>query len=132
MKNFRMMKHLALAAGLLALCGAPALRAQTPQSDPGQQTPQHTQRHNDDLASLNLTDDQKAQVQKIHENMKSQMDTVKGDTTLTQDQKHSKMEAIRKESHEQVKQVLTPEQRAQLRADHKAEKQQGSQAPPQQ
>ncbi|MGA2810511.1 MAG: hypothetical protein ABSG16_03865 [Candidatus Acidiferrum sp.] len=132
MKNFRTMKRLALSAGLLALCSVPAVRAQqSPQSDPGQQAPQRAQRHGDDLADLNLSDDQKAQVQKIHENMKSQLDTVKSDTTLTQDQKHAKMEEIRKESHERVKQVLTPEQRAQLKADHKADKQQGSQAPPQ-
>ena len=40
MKNFRMMKHLALTAGLLALCGAPALRAQTQASSAEGQRPE--------------------------------------------------------------------------------------------
>jgi len=133
MNIFRSMKYLAITAGLLALCSTPAVvqaqqAEQPPQADSGQQA-MH-QKH-DELANLNLTDDQKAQVQKIHESMKSQMDAVKNDSTLSSDQKHAKMQEIHKASHQQVMQILTPEQRQQAKSDEmarKAAKQQ--QAPP--
>jgi Spy/CpxP family protein refolding chaperone len=138
MNNLRTLKQLALTAGLFALCCVPAVRAQaTPQQSPSsdsmqQAAPQH--KHGDEMASLNLTDDQKAQVQKIHGDMKSQLSSVKSDTTLTPDQKQAKIREIRKSSREQINQVLTPAQRAQWKAEHHAEKQQSSQAapPPQQ
>jgi len=138
MKNSKMLKHLALTAGLLALCSVPAVvnAQQTPPPDNGQQAaPQHSEKHEGELASLGLSDDQKAQIQKIHENMKSQMDAIKNDSTLSPDQKRAKMHEIHKASHEQVMQILTPEQREKAKADEmarKSAKQQGSQAPPQQ
>jgi Spy/CpxP family protein refolding chaperone len=142
MKRFRLLQQFAIAAGLLTMCSLPAaLRAQDaaapPQSDPGQQASHHhTQGHDDELANLNLTDDQKAQVKKIHEDMKSQMDAVKGDSSLTADQQRAKMHEIRKDSHEQVKQLLTPKQRKQMKSDEMARKaahqQGGASAPPQQ
>jgi Spy/CpxP family protein refolding chaperone len=142
MNTFRNMKRLAITAGLLAMCSAPAIvsaqessPSQTPQADPGQQAagPQHGPRHQDELANLNLTDDQKTQVQKIRQDTKSQSEAVKGDTTLTPDQQHAKMQEIHKASHEQILALLTPEQRKQMKSDEmarKAAKQQGSQAPP--
>jgi Spy/CpxP family protein refolding chaperone len=147
MKNLKMFKQLTLAAGLLALCSVPAaVRAQQaqqpPQSDPGQQAARpnnapnggpNGERHADELANLNLTDDQKAQIEKIHASTRSQMDALKNDSTLTPDQKREKAHELHKATHQQVMQVLTPEQRQQMRADeraHKAEKQQSSQAPP--
>jgi Spy/CpxP family protein refolding chaperone len=137
-----MLKHVGATAGLLAMIATPAaLMAQdASQSNPqGQDQAAATQaghRHEDELAKLNLTDDQKAQVKKIHENMRAQMDAVKGDTTLTAEQKQAKMKELHKTSHEQVKQLLTPDQRKQMKADEKerkAERQQGGQtAAPQQ
>jgi Spy/CpxP family protein refolding chaperone len=147
MTHFRVLRQLAVTAGLLTLCIAPvAISAQsvsqTPQSSNAQgtmagqdQTPPTHAKHGDELAKLNLSDDQKAQVAKIHEDMRTQMDAVKGDATLTADQKQAKMRQIHKASHQQVKQVLTPEQRRQMKADEmarKAARQQGGQAPPQQ
>jgi protein CpxP len=146
MKVFRMLKNTAATAGLLAMIATPAaLLAQDTTQDSSQgtsqSTPQHqasTQpghKHGDELAKLNLTDDQKAQVKKIHENMRAQMDAVKNDTTLTADQKQAKMNELHKSSHEQVKQLLNPDQRKQMKADEKerkAERQGGQTATPQQ
>jgi len=140
MKRFRFLQQSAVLAGLLALCSLPAtVRAQDatppPQSDSGQPPAhaRHGQAQEEELAKLNLTDDQKAQVKKIHEDMKTQVEAVKSDSTLSADQQHAKLGAIRKSSHEQVMQLLTPEQRKQLKADEMARKaahQQGGQAPP--
>src|ERR1700686_4358933 len=139
MKAFRMLKQMAATAGLLAMIATPAaLMAQdTPQSNPQDQaaSTQPGHRHGDELAKLNLTDDQKAQVKKIHENMRAQMDAVKSDATLTAEQKQAKMKELHKSSHEQVKQLLTPDQRKQMKADEKerkAERQGGQTATPQQ
>jgi Spy/CpxP family protein refolding chaperone len=133
MKNSRWLKQMAATAGLVALMGAPALMAQETQQnqDPGAAM-QQGQRHEDELAKLNLTDDQKAKVSKIHADMKSQMDAVKSDTTLTADQKQAKMKQIHRASHEQVLQVLTPDQRQQMKADEKERKAEKQQAAPQQ
>jgi Spy/CpxP family protein refolding chaperone len=137
MKNSRWLKQMAATAGLVALIGTPALMAQeTPQSNPQSQDQsaqmQSDQRREDELAKLNLTDDQKAQVKKIHADMKSQMEVVKSDTTLTTDQRQAKLKQIHKASHEQVLQLLTPDQRQQMKADEKerkAAKQQNGQTP---
>jgi periplasmic protein CpxP/Spy len=123
MRNSLWLKQMAATAGLLALIGTPALMAQeTPQSQDQSAAMQPGQRHADELAKLNLTDDQKAKVSKIHADMKSQMNAVKSDTTLTADQKQAKMKQIHKASHEQVLQVLTPDQRQQMKADEKERK----------
>jgi periplasmic protein CpxP/Spy len=132
MKNSRWLKQMAATAGLVALIGTPALMAQeTPQSQ-DQGAAMQGQRHEDELAKLNLTDDQKAKVSKIHADMKSQMDAVKSDTTLTADQRQAKLKEIHKASHEQVLQVLTPDQRQQMKADEKERKAAKQQAAPQQ
>ena len=140
MKTFRLLKQLAVTTGLLVLCSVPAAvraqeAAQPPQDDPGQQAARGNrgQGQEDELAKLNLTDDQKAQVKKIHEDMKTQIAAVRGDSTLSPDQQHAKVEQIRKASHRQVKQLLTPEQRQQMKSDEaarRAARQQGGQAPP--
>jgi Spy/CpxP family protein refolding chaperone len=140
MKAFRMLKQLSATVGLLAFIATPAaLMAQdTSQSNPQDQatSTQPGHRHGDELAKLNLTDDQKAQVKKIHESTRTQMDAVKNDATLTAEQKQVKMKELHKNSREQVKQILTPDQRKQLKADEKerkSERQPGAQtAPPQQ
>jgi Spy/CpxP family protein refolding chaperone len=141
MKHFRILKQMAVIAGLLALCTLPAtLRAQaTPQNDsPGsaQAAPARhgAERNEGELAKLNLSDDQKAQVKKIHEDAKSQAEAVKNDSSLSDTQRQSKLRAIHESAHEQVKQLLTPEQREQMKADEKARRaeRQPGQAPPQQ
>jgi protein CpxP len=132
MKNSRWLKQMAATAGLVALIGTPALMAQEPTQSQDQGAAMQGQRHEDELAKLNLTDDQKAKVSKIHADMRSQMDAVKSDTTLTADQRQMKLKEVHRASHEQVLQVLTPDQRQQMKADEKERKAAKQQTAPQQ
>jgi Spy/CpxP family protein refolding chaperone len=84
-----------------------------------------------DRPNLNLTDDQKAQIKKIHEEAKSQVDAINNDSSLSADQKQAKIREVRKDSHKQVEAMLTPEQRKTMkewRHEHRGEKHQ--QEPP--
>ena len=87
------------------------------------------------MKGLNLTDDQKAEMKKIHESTRSQLDGVKKDNSLTADQKEAKIHQLRHSARMQMVKLLTPEQQQQMRANVRAlrasrrEKQQ--QRPPQ-
>jgi protein CpxP len=132
----RIQKQLAITAGFLLAGMFPALsRAQNnaPDTAPGQsQTiPAQQDEKGAALANLNLTDNQRAQIKQIREGARSQVDAVKNDSSLSADQKETKIREIRRDSHEQVKKVLTPEQRKQMHEnmrEHREMKQQ--QAPP--
>src|ERR1700680_2472461 len=126
----RISKQLAITASCLLLSGFPALSyAQAPDSPPGQSQAMHERHgdHNAMLANLNLTDDQKAQIKQIHEGMRSKVEAVKNDSSLSADQKEAKIRDLRRDTHEQVKKVLTPDQRKQFEENmrhHRASKQQ--------
>ena len=70
----------------------------------------------DRFAGLNLTEDQKAQIKKIHEDAKAKADSVKANTSLSDADKQAKVKEIHREAKKQVRAVLTPEQREQLKA----------------
>src|SRR5262249_61840822 len=75
--------------------------------------------------NLNLTDDQKAQMKKIREDAKTQIDAVSSDASLSADQKQAKIKQIHRDSHKQVMAMLTPEQRKvmrQYRHDHRGQR----------
>ena len=65
---------------------------------------------------LNLTDDQKAKLEPIFDDAKTKTDAVRADTTLTADPTKAKLKEIAADLHTKVHAVLTPEQRAQLKA----------------
>jgi Spy/CpxP family protein refolding chaperone len=135
-------KQIAVAAGFLALTFAPGItRAQSasqpPAQDQTQGTPpaQHEGRMHGAMKGLNLTDDQKAQMKKIHESTKAQSDAVKQDGSLTADQKAAKIHELRQGAREQMVKLLTPDQRQQMKANVRAlrasRKEQQQQQPPQ-
>jgi Spy/CpxP family protein refolding chaperone len=64
---------------------------------------------------LHLTDAQKEQFQQIGKDMRHQGMTIRQDSSLTADQKKEKMLALRKQAHQQMFAVLTPEQKDQLK-----------------
>jgi Spy/CpxP family protein refolding chaperone len=112
-------------AGLTLLCamslpaqtqdGAPASQQSTTQE---QQSPRARKMHGHKMfESLNLSDQQKAQIKQIHETTKSQIEALQKDTSLTAEQKQAKMHELRREARRQTSQVLTAEQRKQLRAE---------------
>jgi Spy/CpxP family protein refolding chaperone len=137
-------KQIAVAAGFLALTFAPGIsRAQSgsqpPAQDQSQAAPaapaQHEGRMHGAMQGLNLTDDQKEAMKKIHESTKAQLDAVNKDESLTADQKEAKIHQMRRGARMQMVKLLTPEQRQQMKANVRAlrasrrEKQQ--QQPPQ-
>jgi Spy/CpxP family protein refolding chaperone len=122
-------KQLAIAAGLLALTFAPGIsRAQSgsqpPAQDQSQAAPaapaQQEGRKHGVMQGLNLTDDKKAAMKKIHESTKAQMETLNKDESLTADQKAAKVHQLRHSARMQMVKLLTPEQRQQMRANVRA------------
>jgi Spy/CpxP family protein refolding chaperone len=137
-------KQIAVAAGFLALTFAPGIsRAQSgsqpPAHDQSQAAPatppQQEGKMHGAMQGLNLTDDQKTAMKKIHESTMAQLDSVNKDESLSADQKTAKVHQLRHSARMQMVKLLTPEQRQQMRANVRAlrasrrEKQQ--QQPPQ-
>jgi len=137
-------KQIAVTAGFLALTFAPGIsRAQSssqpPAQDQSQGAPaapeQHEGRMHGAMQGLNLTDDQKAGMKRIHESTKAQLDAVNKDESLTADQKEAKIHQLRHGARSEMVKLLTPEQRQQMRANVRAlrasrrEKQQQQQPP---
>jgi Spy/CpxP family protein refolding chaperone len=112
---------------------APATTQQpAPQNAPVRAHRMHEQKM---LKSLNLTDDQKAQIQKIREDAKTQIAALRSDTSLSDTDKRTKMRDIHRGTMKQVQDVLTPEQRQQLQdkmRERREKRQQREQAAPQQ
>jgi protein CpxP len=59
---------------------------------------------------LNLTSDQQAKLKPILEDQRKQMEAVHNDSSLSREDKFSKMQALRQSSDTQIKGVLTDEQ----------------------
>ena len=91
-----------------------AAPAQAQQQDPASKQSQRD-RLKAAVDELNLTDDQKAKLGPIFDDAKAKTQSVRGDATLTADQRKAKMKEISADLHAKVHAVLTPEQRAQLK-----------------
>lgn len=137
-------KQIAVAAGFLALTFTPGISraqggSQPPAQDQSQAAPaaptQREGRMHGAMKGLNLTEDQKAAMKKIHESTKTQLDAVTKDESLSADQKAAKIHELRHGARMQMVKLLTPDQREQMKANVRAlrasrrEKQQ--QQPPQ-
>jgi Spy/CpxP family protein refolding chaperone len=66
-------------------------------------------------SELNLTDAQKAQLKPILEQQRAQMQALKANTSLTQEQKREQFQQLREDGRKQFLSVLTPEQQQKLR-----------------
>ena len=80
------------------------------------------QRNAEIQKQLNLSQDQKDQLSKMRADVRSQMQSIRNDQSLTQDQKKEKMHSIMKDQREKFKSVLTKEQQdklKELRKEHK-------------
>jgi protein CpxP len=64
---------------------------------------------------LNLTDQQKTQIQGFKRAGRQQAQSIKQDTSLTPEQKRDKFQQLRASTHQQVLGVLTPEQQQQMK-----------------
>ena len=59
---------------------------------------------------LNLTSDQQQKIKPVLEQEQQQMQTLHGDTSMSQQDRMSKMQQIRQGTNDQIKSVLTPDQ----------------------
>jgi periplasmic protein CpxP/Spy len=111
---------------ILMLLAAGLTFAQTSQETPAPAPDKHAgmHHHNGESADqhlqmlsekLNLTDDQKAKLKPILQDEIQQIKTVREDSSLSQEQKHAKLESIHESMHDQIHAVLTPEQQAKFK-----------------
>jgi Spy/CpxP family protein refolding chaperone len=114
------------AAGVLLAYGSPVLaRASGNPQEAGQTQTAPAQQNGPSKPDLNLTDDQKAQMKKIHQDAKAQIEAVNNDSSLSADQKQAKIQGIHRNTHKQVEAMLTPEQSQTMHAwrqSHRGEK----------
>lgn len=73
---------------------------------------------------LNLTDDQVNALKKNHEEMGQKFKAIHDDKSLTDDQKKAQFKDLKKQEHESLKSILTPEQMQKLEQQHKDHKHQ--------
>lgn len=103
----------ALVIGGLLACGS-LVSAQTTNNAPGTQGKRPhfsvNQQVNRLSTQLSLTDDQKPQVKAVLENRQKQMHDLHADTSLTPQDKRSKMRSITEEENTKMKAILTADQ----------------------
>jgi Spy/CpxP family protein refolding chaperone len=116
-------------AGMLLL-GTAFLRAEEPAATPPPPPPpaEHHERHGEmrgDLEKmareLNLTAEQKTQIEAIRKQTHDSMKAIRSDASLSDDQKREKGRELMKSGMEQERAILTPEQQAKaktLRGKH--------------
>ncbi len=73
-------------------------------------------RPEDDLDGVALTDDQKAKIDRIRQDLMDRMDWVIKDPTLHEDQKEALIDGLKRLGSRQIFQVLTPKQQSEVRA----------------
>ena len=64
--------------------------------------------------ALNLTDDQKTKIKPILEDQSKQMQQLRGDTSLSQQDRRAKMQQIHESTMSQIKPILTSDQQKKL------------------
>ena len=123
MKKERCPKPLTVAAGFILLCTAPGLTraqmapsgpAQAPKMDaPAAQTNKDTAPL-DDFVSLNYTDEQKARIEKIRLDTRTQREAVAKDEKLSADQKDAMLLGYTRIEYGRIYEVLSPDQKKQV------------------
>ena len=111
-----------ISIALLSLFLAVAMATQSapaPSDNATAAPPKMMPRHHDGFErlaqQLNLTDQQKTQIQGFRQAGRQQAQAIQQDTTLTAEQKRDKFQQLRASTHQQVLGVLTPEQQQQMK-----------------
>lgn len=120
------MNRTLLAATLvLALSGTATIAQQPAPAPDGQQPPprhfhrQNPQREAERLSQrLNLTPDQTTRLTTIFANRDQQMEAIRSNGQLTQQDAHMQMRALMKSTQDQLATVLSPDQMQQMRQMH--------------
>lgn len=109
---FRGLLYLGIAAGL-ALPAFPVKASA--QAEPSTERKMMRDKLQETVNELNLTDDQKGKLKDVFADAKSKRDSIMSDSSLTDDQKKDKMKALHQDTMSKVNEVLTTDQRAQLK-----------------
>ncbi len=135
MNRNALVKRVAVAGGFAILCAAPGLGFG--QSSPSNAAPprvssaaQPYPAMTDLLSGLTLTDDQKAKINQVREDVRSRLAAVAGDKKLGTDVKDAMVQGYMRIENTEILEVLTPEQQAQVRkrmSDWRASQGQGQQ-----
>jgi protein CpxP len=116
------MKKLFIAATALLL-GTATLHAQTKTETADNTTKQQHKgfrgHHRGGMQHLNLNDDQKKQFKDLGQNYHKQITDLRNDKSLSADELKSKTAALRKEQHQKMQSLLTPEQKTQMASQRK-------------
>ena len=91
--------------------------------------PAHAQAQTDEDNPLNLTDDQKAKLRPILMDENLQLQALRNDTSMTQEQKVAKANQIRQAAAPKIKSILKPEQLQKLADMQQKARQQQNQTP---
>ena len=138
MNKGRFAKPVAVAAGLFFLSTVPALTRGQSSPTPPAEIPQTTspppratkaQRPTDIFAGLQYTEDQKAKIEKIHQDMKLRRDAVIKDDKLNPEQKDAFFQGFERMERSQIYEVLTPEQKTEVRKRLAAQHQKAQKEP---
>jgi Spy/CpxP family protein refolding chaperone len=120
----RLAKRVAVAAGLCFLCVAPRLTlgqsaapvpTQTPNAASHGAQQKGDSQPQDYFAGLTYTDEQKAEIDKIRQEIKAHKDLVAKDDKLTPDQKDAMLLGYTRMENGRVYKLLTPEQQREVR-----------------
>jgi len=104
----------------------------SPQAQPshsGDASAGRSQTQNDPDNPLNLTDEQKEKLRPIVADENQQLEALRSDTSMTQEQKMQKANQIRETASPKIKAILTPEQLQKLAELQDRAKQQRQSAP---
>jgi Spy/CpxP family protein refolding chaperone len=131
MKDYLKISLFSLGAGLCAFATVraddqPPASAPPPASaDTNGPAGHHGRKHDRDeylAKELGLTTDQQANMQTLRDQEREAIQAVRNDTTLSEDQKHQKLQGLHKNFQSQRRALLTPDQlkkAAELREQHK-------------
>ena len=105
--------------GVVAALAVPVALANSQATPPPQATHKEMGMHHGGLeaavASLNLTDDQKAKVKDIFTDAKTKHQAVSSDASLSEEQKKAKVKELHSAIMAKLNEVLTPDQQAELK-----------------
>lgn len=116
------MKKLIVSALVLSLSFATVNAQEIPERKADRPHMMDRKKHHpgmEELKGLNLTDEQKAKFRKSNEAFRQQMEELKKNDNITVKEWREKAESIRKAHKEEVKNILTAEQKAQIQNKRK-------------
>ena len=84
----------------------------------------HKQWHGQLAKELGLTQDQKNKMKALHQSTRSQVQAIRNNSQLSNEEKHAQLQQLRQQQKTQMNSILTPGQQqklAQIRKNHKGE-----------